>query len=146
MRIFDLSHFWNWPNTAICARFLFITISLTTTQTMTQIKSGMFGFLTFCNRTITPKIRLFSAICGKNRVYVISLVFVKKVLTKRDSVCYNNQAVREQGHEKPGDRQRRTLNTIQRKRVQDLADLRREPKGRSEEARFNSQNSMSKTP
>jgi len=109
MRIFDLSHFWNWPNAAICARLLFITISLTTTQTMTQIKSGMFGFLTFCNRTITPKIRLFSAICGKNRVYVISLVFVKKVLTKRDSVCYNNQAVSETGDKNPGNGQRANL-------------------------------------
>ena len=49
------------------------------------------------NRTITSKIRLFSVFCRKNRTYVISLVFVKKVLTKHDSVCYNNQAVREPG-------------------------------------------------
>ena len=76
---------------------------------MPQIERQMFGFLGVCNGLITLKIRLFSGFCGKKRVYVISLIFVKKVLTKRDTICYNNQAVREQGHEKPGDRQRANL-------------------------------------
>ena len=57
----------------------------------------MFGFSGQYNPTITSKIRLFSAFFGKKRVYVISLIFAKKVLTKRDSICYNDQAVRETG-------------------------------------------------
>jgi len=96
----------------------------------------MFGFFAVYNRVITSKIRLFSAFCRKKRVYVISLVFIKKVLTKRDSVCYNNQAVRERGCKTRYPDSERTLKTIQRKRVQDLAELRREPEGRSEEARW----------
>ena len=42
-------------------------------------------------------------------VYVISLIFVKKVLTKHDIVCYNNQAVSETGNKNLEDRQQANL-------------------------------------
>ena len=55
----------------------------------------MFGFLLESSGCILPKIRLFSVLWRIKPLYVISLVFVKKVLTNRDTICYNNQAVSE---------------------------------------------------
>ena len=48
------------------------------------------------------KIRLFAVFWRVQLTYVISLVFVKKVLTKHDIICYNNQAVSETGAAKSG--------------------------------------------
>ena len=107
------------------------------------------------------KIRLFAVFWRIQQTYVISLIFVKKVLTKHDIVCYNNQAVSETEAAKSGRASSgRTLKTIQRKRERE-AKLRRSGEPGSEEAERekreaagrepsggtrNSQNSMSKTP
>ena len=48
------------------------------------------------------KIRLFAVFWRIQLTYVISLIFVKKVLTKHDIVCYNNQAVSETGNKNLG--------------------------------------------
>ena len=61
----------------------------------------MFGFLLGSSGCILPKIRLFSVLWRIKPLYVISLVFVKKVLTNRDTICYNNQAVSETGCRNP---------------------------------------------
>ena len=61
----------------------------------------MFGFLLESSGCILPKIRLFSVLWRIKPLYVISLVFVKKVLTNRDIICYNNQAVSETGCRNP---------------------------------------------
>ena len=94
----------------------------------------MFGFLLESSGCILPKIRLFSVLWRIKPLYVISLVFVKKVLTNRDTICYNNQAVSETGPKKPGSAGReRTLKTIQRKRERE-AKLRRSARAGSGEA------------
>ena len=61
----------------------------------------MFGFLLESSGCILPKIRLFSVLWRIKPLYVISLVFVKKVLTNRDTICYNNQAVSKTGDRNP---------------------------------------------
>ena len=61
----------------------------------------MFGFLLESSGCILPKIRLFSVLWRIKPLYVISLVFVKKVLTNRDTICYNIQAVSETGCRNP---------------------------------------------
>ena len=64
----------------------------------------MFGFMLESSGCILPKIRLFSVLWRIKPLYVISLVFVKKVLTNRDTICYNNQAVSETGCRNPEER------------------------------------------
>ena len=88
----------------ICAHFQNITTVLKYKQTILELDAKNVRVFGRKEGAAQRKIRLFSAFRRQKTTCVISLILAKKVLTNRDTICYNVQAVREQGSKDPSEK------------------------------------------